>query len=148
MIIAVFGYLSFSTAELGWFDGRKVVRVTFNARTSSGELVAVPPAVFGLYSYQIGHGLLHVPKGHFRVGGDDVNWEDADRCGPLIVERDQFYVQSFRDIERLVRDADRHLRDYPAIKRFGLFYAYPHHFPTNPTEFAAFNRLDMHDVES
>lgn len=150
MVTAILGYLSFSTAELGWLDGVKVVRTVFYARTEDGRQVPVPPAMFGLASYKLAHATLDLPPGHFKVRyGGNVNtrreWEDANTCGPAVVERRQTFTPVDR-VERLVRDAHRNLSDHPWIKQMGLFYAYPHHLPTNPTQYPAFNRLDMEDV--
>ena len=147
---AVIGYLSFSTAQLGWLDGAKVVRTAFYARTTDGELVSAPSAMFGLYSYQIGHGDLYVPDGHFKVrfGGnvdDRKDWADADTCGPNVVPT-QFFMPSVDGLKRLVQASDGYLRRRPEVKRWGLIYAYPHHMPTNPLEFAAFNQLEMSRV--
>jgi len=152
MATAVIGYLSFSTAQLGWLDGAKVVREVFYARTTDGVLTPAPPAMFGLFAYQIGHGDLYVPDGHFKVrfGGnvdDRRDWEDADTCGPKVA-REQFFAPSMEGVHRLVQDADRQLLQRPAVKQLGLFYAYPHHMPTNPTAFDAFNRLEMRKVAS
>lgn len=148
---AIFGYLSFTQAGLGWLDGKKVVREVFYAETKDGRKVVVPPATFGLYSYQIAHGDLFIPDNHFKMrsGGNATysDWKDASTCGPETVEK-QRYVESVDEIQKLVAAADGFYRRHPWVKRLELYYFYPHHSPSNPAFFHQYDRTKLADVSS
>ena len=150
-VSCLWGYLVFYQAGLGWLDGRKIVRENFYARTTEGTSVLVPPAMFGLYAYQIAHGDLYIPSGHhkMRSGGNATisTWEDAFKCGPIMVEEEQAFV-SKANIERLTRDYHQFFSSHPWIKQTKIFYWYPHHSPSNPVFFDAYEALDLGNIEA
>lgn len=144
------GWVFFYQAQLGWLDGRKVVRQNFYAITSEGQQVLVPPATFSLYSYQMSHADLYVPSGHYliRHGGNATfwDWEEASQCTSG-VEPEQVYGKgSIENLNRMVSAADQNLRQNPWLKELGLFYFYPHHSPSNPAFFAEYNALAMDEI--
>lgn len=149
LVCAVLGYLSFNTATLGWLDGKKVVREIFMARLADGRQVLVPPATFGLFSYQIAHGSLYIPDDHFlvRFGGNAFrnDWADASTCGPATVSR-QKIVEKLDSIDAMIRTTDAFYRRHPWIKDLGLFYAYPHHSPSNPAFFGPYDAARMAQI--
>lgn len=150
MVAAVFGYLSFSTAHLGWLDGRKVVRVVFVAHRPGMPDVRLPPAAFGLFSYQLGHADLYIPAGHFpvRFGGnvfDRKDWPDALTCGRLTVGQQPF-MTSVEPVGHLIAAVDAHYRRHPWAKAW--LYLYPHHEPSNPSHYPGFDAFQFKDVAS
>jgi len=152
MIAALFGFMSFATAELGWLDGKKVVRELFVAHRADGSSVVLPPAMFHLFAYQIGHGDLYVPPGHFKVRfGGNVNklseWQDAITCGPAVVG-EQPYVASPESIGDMVRSMDGFYRRHEWIKDWNLPYFYAQHEPSNPAFFPKLSSIAMEDVIS
>ncbi|HEU4961522.1 MAG TPA: hypothetical protein VFT56_14095 [Sphingomonas sp.] len=147
-LTAIIGYMSFSTATLGWLDGSKIVLEFFEAQRSDGTSVAVPPAFFGPVSYHLAHGELWIPPGHFelRRGGnvrDRSQWYDALTCGPHVVAGAQETRQSLASIDRLMRDVDGFYRRHLWVKTWNLEYGYPHHAPSNPAFFHAFDATPM-----
>ncbi|CAA9276756.1 MAG: hypothetical protein AVDCRST_MAG93-2933 [uncultured Chloroflexia bacterium] len=152
LVASLFGFMSFSTAELGWLDGNKVVRELFVAHRTDGSTVLIPPAMFGLYAYQIGHGDLYVPAGHFKVrlGGNVTKlteWEDAVTCGPAVVG-EQPFVSSPERIGDMIRAMDGFYRRHEWVKDWNLPYFYPHHEPSNPAFFSKLSDLKMEEVVS
>ena len=149
ILVALFGYLSFVTAGLGWLDGRKVVRQLFFAELADGREALVPPATFGFVTYQIAHGDLFIPDNHFlmRSGGNATvaDWADATNCGPATVAR-QVHVRSMDSIAGLVRASDEFYRRHPWVKDFKLYYLYPHHAPSNPAFFKTYDDADIADI--
>lgn len=149
ILVALFGYLSFVTAGLGWLDGRKVVRQLFFAELADGRKALVPPATFGFVSYQMAHGDLFIPDNHFlmRSGGNATvaDWADATNCGPATVPR-QVHVRSIDSIAGLVRASDEFYRRHAWIKDLKLYYLYPHHAPSNPVFFKIYDDADIADI--
>jgi hypothetical protein len=151
LFCGVFGSLIFTTAGLGWLDGKKIVRETFFATLTDGRQVLVPPSFFGIYSYQIGHGDLYVPPDHFPVRfGTNVthrDWIDGSTCGPLIVDKEQAFT-SLSSIVDLVKTTHQFFKNHETMKELNLYYYYLHHMPSNPTFFTAFNDAKMSDIKS
>ena len=151
VLTAVFGHFTFSTAQLGWMDGKKLVRELFYANTEDGRRVLVPPATFGLFSYQIAHGDLYVPEGHFRMrmGGNATraDWSDVSTCGPQTVTN-QVYVKSVDSIRDMVIATDTYFRHHPWVRDFQLYYVYPHHTPSNPVFFADYAATPLEKIRS
>lgn len=120
-----------------------MVRQVLVAHHADASSSVVPPALFGAFSYQLAHGELWTPPGHFRLrsGGNVTklkDWDDALHCGPAVVDRDQHgNGQSLASIIRFARDTDGFYRRHPWIQRLGLEYGYPHHSPSNPALFRA-----------
>lgn len=148
LVTALLGYLSFSTAGLGWLDGAKTVRQIYVAETADGTRMIVPQALFGLASYQLGHGELWVPPGHYKMrrGGnvrDRGEWADATGCGPAVIADAQLPKQSLASVTRLIGVVDAFHRAHPWIHDSGLTYLYPHHLPPNPAYFERFDATPM-----
>ncbi len=150
MVTVMFGNLVFYTNWLGWLDGAKLASPQFYAETRDGRSVLMPQVYYGIYSYTIAQAGMYIPDNHFsfRIGGNNLNreaWRDATHCGPAIMPTQDTGV-SEHAVEALVRDTDRFMRSYPAIKDLNLYYFYPHHMQPNPWVFTEFNRLKLEDI--
>lgn len=150
MVTVIFGNLVFYTNWLGWLDGAKLASPQFYAETRDGRSVLMPQVFYGIYSYTIAQAGMYIPDNHFsfRIGGNNLNreaWHDARHCGSVIMPTQDTGV-SLPAVEALVRDTDRFMRTYPAIKNLNLYYLYPHHMQPNPWVFREFNNLKLEDI--
>ncbi len=150
VLTSVFGILTFNTATLGWMDGKKVVREVFYANTDDGRRVLVPPATFGLYSYQVAHGDLFIPDNHFQMrmgaNAERADWEDVSTCGPAILKH-QDYV-TLDNVRNMVAQTDAYYRRHPWVRDLQLYYFYPHHAFSNPVFFRDYVATPLEKIRS
>jgi hypothetical protein len=110
----------------------------------------MPPAHFGIYSYTVGQAATYVPPDHFPSPMSERNlaeWRDGISCGPRTVP-EQARRSTLGAVERLVRETHQFMQRHPAIKKYNLYYFYPHHMQPNPWVFTEFNRLRLEEIVS
>jgi hypothetical protein len=151
LIVSLFaGRFFFYTNYLGWLDGAKLASPQFYVETRDNRQILAPSTFFGIFSYMIAAGAMHIPDNHFRlrVGGNNrdlASWHDARTCGPEVIERPENWV-TMEAVESLVRRTDRFFRANPWVKDTNGFYVYPHHMLSNPWMYPEFNKLRMDDI--
>ena len=151
LIVSVFaGRFFFYTNYLGWLDGAKLASPQFFVETRDNRQILAPSTYFGIFSYMIAAGAMHIPDNHFRlrVGGNNRDldsWYDALSCGPEVIEHPENRV-TMESVETLVRRTDRFFRANEWVKDTNVFYVYPHHMLSNPWMYPEFNKLRMDDI--
>jgi hypothetical protein len=149
-IFTIWGNYVFYTSHLGWLDGAKIAAPNVYAETKDGRRVLMPAVFFGIFSYTINQTQAYIPPGNFKQthGGNHKNladFYDAQVCGPKVMGEQKTGV-SLQAMQNLIRNADRFMRDHPAVKNYNLYYLYPHHMLPNPPMFSEFNKLTMEDI--
>lgn len=144
------GFHLFYTSRLGWLDGPKLAAPHVYAETRDGRRVLMPNTFFGIFSYPLDQTQGYIPPNSFpmRHGGSTktvAEFRDANKCGPMTIPFQDTDV-SLDAIKELVRNTDVFMRNHPQIKKYNLFYVYPHHMLSNPAMFSDFNKLTMDDI--
>jgi hypothetical protein len=151
MMLATFGgKFFFYTSHLGWLDGAKLAAPNIYAETRDGRRVKAPAVFFGIFSYPINQTQSYLPPDSFpmRVGGNTktlADFKDASTCGPKTIHQQNTGVTQAA-VTNLIRNADAYMRRHPDIKKYNLYYIYPHHMMPNPALFKEFNALKMDDI--
>ena len=150
LLFTVLGSSIFYTSHLGWLDGAKIAAPNVYAETKDGRRVLVPAVFFGIFSYTINQTQAYIPPNSFPMhhGGNNktlADFADASVCGPRTVPFQNTNV-SLGAMQNLIGNADHFMRKHPDIKKYNLYYVYPHHMLPNPVMFSDFNKLTMDDI--
>lgn len=65
----------------------------------------------------------------------------------MAVSHDQIFMP-LTGVRAMVTAADRFYREHPWIKRWNLFYTYPHHMPSNPHFFRKYAATPVSEITS
>ncbi|RTL52153.1 MAG: hypothetical protein EKK40_08220 [Bradyrhizobiaceae bacterium] len=147
------------SARLAWFDVTDVRRTYFQAVTSDGRTLAVPPSFFLTHSFGVSQGYMDMAahEGQYRptIWASAATYDRQLSSGtcpapgpidPKLVETEQKREERLDTVKHFVRAQHEKMKAREAIFGADNFYFRSHHHPSNPFLFSEFNRLNLKDV--